>query len=373
MNAWKPRVERVVGREEDPADEPLDGRLGGRVGLVRGLLRGQDIVGARRELDRLLSLDSNNAAVRMIEAQVLQEEGERAAALAALDQAIALAPLETGPHLRLGRLRLEADEMELARAAFLRALDLDPGSVQALMGLARVDEKSGNTEDALRRSEEAVRRDPERVPARMALARLYGRLGRRADAAAQVRAVLAINPDHERAAAMLTRLERRGRERDEGAPLLENDAPVPQDSEENQTDGEAEAALRARLVESPDNRAATARLARLLLARGDLDEARVWVARLPEDGRFKPVRRQMEGDLAFAAGDTPRAIICYEEALATLDQGRAALDRLRSRSNRQETEDEQETLARRLSRITRHLLREEHRAGRGSGGDGEDR
>lgn len=91
-------------------------------------------------------------------------------------------------------------------------------------------------------------------------------------------------------------------------------------------DGEAEQMLRSALEEDPGHTAAVVALARLLATRGDADEARALLERVPHDGEV--ARLQAELNLAAASRDEGtldrlRAAAGAGDADAALELGRA--------------------------------------------------
>lgn len=123
-------------------------------------LEKDDLDEARARLDRLLRTRPGHPDVRIVEAAVLIEEGEAAAALAALDGAARSA--DPALYFRLRALaafhlvRFEAAESEVRRSLAVR-----PASPESLDLLSRICEHLGRTEDALRHAEEAHALDPE--------------------------------------------------------------------------------------------------------------------------------------------------------------------------------------------------------------------
>jgi len=97
----------------------------------------------------------------------------------------------------------------------------------------------------------------------------------------------------------------------------------------------ARAALEQAIAGSPDpgiTRIAALRLARVLVAEGDLDAAAALVSKYDDGGSFAGAFAAVRGDIALAQGRTADARAAYEQAIATgapsSDQLRLKLDDL---------------------------------------------
>jgi len=116
-------------------------------------------------------------------------------ALRALDEAIAIGPLDHAAQLTVGELFLERYDARQAADAFQQVLSEHPAHPRALLGLARVArlEGGGNPAAAL---EAALETNPDLAEARILLARLRLLGGSRDQALEQVDRVLDVNPAH---------------------------------------------------------------------------------------------------------------------------------------------------------------------------------
>jgi tetratricopeptide (TPR) repeat protein len=115
-------------------------------------------------------------------------------AIAALRQAIALAPDNAFSHLNLGTALFETGDAPGALAEFREAVRLSPGLPKAHFGIGIVSEAGGRDEDAIAAFTTAVTSDPDYAEARLSLADALRRNGRDADAITQYMAVIKTSP-----------------------------------------------------------------------------------------------------------------------------------------------------------------------------------
>jgi tetratricopeptide (TPR) repeat protein len=115
-------------------------------------------------------------------------------AVAALQQAIALAPDNAFDHLNLGTALFETGDAAGALKQFREAVRLSPGLAKAHYGIGIVTEAAGHDAEALEAFSAAVKSDPDDAAARLSLADALRRNGRDAEALPHYAAVVKTNP-----------------------------------------------------------------------------------------------------------------------------------------------------------------------------------
>lgn len=118
---------------------------------------------ARAALDALCRTRAGHPDVRIAEAAVLLDEGEAAAALAALEGAERSADPSLFFHLR-ALAAFDLSRFEQAESDARRALAVQPALPEALDLMSRVCDHLGREDDAFRHAEEAHALDPEKFP-----------------------------------------------------------------------------------------------------------------------------------------------------------------------------------------------------------------
>jgi tetratricopeptide (TPR) repeat protein len=126
--------------------------------------------------------------------ELLRGRGERARALAVLEEALALEPRQPQHLFNLGSLHLEQGALDEAAGFFHRVLEVSPDSLSARLNLGFIAKTQGRPEEAERIYGEAMALDPSGVEARANLAHLLLDQERQAEAAALLREVRARRP-----------------------------------------------------------------------------------------------------------------------------------------------------------------------------------
>jgi Tfp pilus assembly protein PilF len=119
------------------------------------------------------------------------------AAIAEIQQAIALDPTRSGPYWNFGALQLAAGSTEHAEDAFRRAVEVEPRSITAHLMLASYYWAAGRFADAERSLQRAVAIDPKHLGAHRALAVFYLGANRAADAEAHLKTIAETAPSIE--------------------------------------------------------------------------------------------------------------------------------------------------------------------------------
>jgi tetratricopeptide (TPR) repeat protein len=115
-------------------------------------------------------------------------------AVAALRQAITLAPDNAFTHLNLGTALFETGDARGALSEFTEAARLSPRLAKAQYGIGIVTESAGRDAEAIAAFTRAVEADPASLESRLSLADALRRNGRDAEAITQYEAVVGANP-----------------------------------------------------------------------------------------------------------------------------------------------------------------------------------
>jgi Flp pilus assembly protein TadD len=145
-----------------------------------------DVAAGRAKADRgaaLMALAPDHAAAWLAEANVamaraLRNRGDDAAAAAALEQAIALAPDLSNAHSSLGMVLKDLGRLDDALRCHRRALALDPRNAAALTNLGTALHACNAFDAAIAAHRQAIVLAPDRVEPHSNLARLLHDLGR---------------------------------------------------------------------------------------------------------------------------------------------------------------------------------------------------
>ena len=279
-----------------------------------------DADGARRHVERALSLDPDSALAQYAAAELAEADRDADAAIARLERAVALSPAFVAAYQLLGILRGERGDVQQAADAFLRVVALDPRNARgynnlgnALRTLGRLDEARAAFERAL-----ALKPDYELAIANVAVA--WRDAGETVRAEALLEASLARTPGRPPLRSIVVALAGLRRERgalDEALPLYEQAiAMAPTASagewfnlgrvyaERDELSRAAEAYGRAYALDRTDLRGAIASRLSLPMIPADAGE----VTRLRE--RYAEGLAELRRDVdALVAGLTPAEVV----------------------------------------------------------------
>lgn len=261
--------------------------------------------------DAVLERDPGNGVARYGRGLALAGIGERARALAELNEAATLLPDSPLPDYARARVLGEAGQKAEAMDALDAALGRQSGFIPARLARAALLQQAGRGGEALAAWDSVLRQDPGSIPALLGVGMALQSGGQVAGAAARYRTVLAVAPDN--------------------AIALNNLAWI--GAEERHGLDEALARARRAVAADPDNAAFADTLGWVLYRQGDLAGAEQALARAaalkPDAGtltRLARVRGQM-GRVGEATADAEQAL--------TLEPGyapaREELERLRAR------------------------------------------
>jgi tetratricopeptide (TPR) repeat protein len=151
--------------------------------LLRGTLElsAHDRDGARKDLEKAVSLNPRLPGAHARLGELLLAQGESEAARSAFTQELALDPDEFTSNLNMGVLAKEDQAYAEARRYLDRALNKRPKDPGVRYQIATVDLATGSFEQAREALEVLIKESPEFAEAHATLATVYYRLNRRAD------------------------------------------------------------------------------------------------------------------------------------------------------------------------------------------------
>lgn len=141
-----------------------------QTGRALALLAGGQTQAGLGELTRIASADTGMTADMALVAALLRR-GDLPAALKAVGRLEAKRPNSAQVAQMRGDLSLRTGDRTAARAAFERAIAIDPAFFPAIAGMAALEQEDGNSKAAAMRFETLLKKDPKHVAAMVALAR----------------------------------------------------------------------------------------------------------------------------------------------------------------------------------------------------------
>lgn len=135
-----------------------------------------DTPGAIKELSRALRLDPNIPMAHWLYGKALLESGQRAEAMQAFREELAIDRNEFDPNVYLGALLNSEQKYQEARPYLARALQVRPGAPQVVYQIAVAQIGMGRLEEARKMLEALVKESPNFVEAHISLASVYYRL-----------------------------------------------------------------------------------------------------------------------------------------------------------------------------------------------------
>ncbi len=150
-----------------------------RIDLGTMLIAGGVPDRAMDQVKAVLAEDPNNSDAFALRAQVEQQKGDNAAALADVQHSLSIDPQRSSYYTLLATLQSQspAPPMDQVQAELRKAVELDPHDVSARMTLSALFEKSGDRSAAEQQMIEAEQNSPKNLGLRKALAAFYERAG----------------------------------------------------------------------------------------------------------------------------------------------------------------------------------------------------
>jgi len=139
--------------------------------LVRAYASAGNAKGARELVARLLQQNPNNYPIRVLESQLLLDEGKRQEALTSAQLAVKGDPISPAAQFTLGRAYAALGDRPAAETAFSEVLKINPRATPAQVELALLRLGESGATESVRLAEEAAKGSPGNLPARLALVR----------------------------------------------------------------------------------------------------------------------------------------------------------------------------------------------------------
>ncbi|MGH6945753.1 MAG: tetratricopeptide repeat protein, partial [Kiloniellales bacterium] len=150
---------------------------------------------ASADLEEALRRDPGNADAHHNRGVVFTFQGRYEEALAALDEAIRLAPQSSAEsHHTRGRIFTDLGNWDAATAEFEAAIRIDPRHVDALISLATVHHAKGEVDQAIRDLDRALGVDPQNYDAYTSRGNIYLGTSRFAEAIADFDRAIEVDP-----------------------------------------------------------------------------------------------------------------------------------------------------------------------------------
>lgn len=162
--------------------------LQARIDLGDLLLAGKAPDRALEQANAVLAIKNDDADAYGLLASIAAVKGDRPAALAQIQHALAIEPNRAAFHATLGLLQgSQPGQSGVAEEQLRKATSLDGSNVTAHLALASLLEQKGDLRGALEQNKAAVAGDSKNLTARVSLAQLYLRQGDKVNAEATLR------------------------------------------------------------------------------------------------------------------------------------------------------------------------------------------
>jgi tetratricopeptide (TPR) repeat protein len=247
---------------------------------------------ARREFEKALKLDPNNAEALLNMAAIHQGEGKVDKAEHLVQRALAVNPNSIGALAQLAEIQRDQGELDESIRLFSEALAIDDAHPFLWIGIGDVLQRAGRFEPAVEAFRSVLELDPDSFNARYNLGVTYSNMGREDEAMAIYEEALARAPKHPKAPAARNNL---------GALHLAR----------GETD-QALAHFEAALGDAPYNLESRYNVAMLYLETGRQGEA---IALLEEAAELEPNHEPVNLLLGFAYLDAGRGDEAYRRFL----------------------------------------------------------
>jgi tetratricopeptide (TPR) repeat protein len=193
---------KASGAYRDPPDPWLDELIEDclepyRLSLTAGMLaRTGDSASALRLLQRAVSVDPDDVAVRFQLGSLLQQQNQLAAALQEFEECTRLAPEFPDGWANLSALLAQQDRQSAAERALVDGLRHCPDSPGLHLMRARTHRSAGRTSEAIAEYRESIRLRPNEGDTGVELGMFYISLGRNDEAISAVSHALEAEPGH---------------------------------------------------------------------------------------------------------------------------------------------------------------------------------
>ena len=171
--------------------------------LAEQQMRRGKVAEARKLADAVLEQEKGHALASVVKARLLSRAGDNNGAKSALSEALAANPDDPRVLLALGKLHLEAKELEKAAALYERGRKASPVDGDWHTELARIYAELGRKDELASVLAEMARRDADELMARVRLAKVYLDTSKPADAERLAREALFIDVQNTEARGLL--------------------------------------------------------------------------------------------------------------------------------------------------------------------------
>jgi tetratricopeptide (TPR) repeat protein len=149
---------------------------------------------AAGEFRKLAALRPQDASLRQILTEIDLEMGRKEDALSEAQEAVRLAPDNSGPHVALGRAYFAGAEEDKAAEEYAKALKLNPKEGEAYLALGQIRFFQRRYAQAAENFQQAIQVSPNLAPAYAGMAKILIQQGRSAEARNMLEKVVALDP-----------------------------------------------------------------------------------------------------------------------------------------------------------------------------------
>ena len=149
---------------------------------------------AAGEFRKLAALRPRDASLRQILTEIDLEMGRKEDALSEAQEAVRLAPDNSGAHVALGRAYFAGAEEDKAAAEYEKALKLNPKEGEAYLALGQIRFFQRRYAQAAENFQQAIQVSPDLAPAYAGMAKIFLQQGRSAGARNMLEKVVALDP-----------------------------------------------------------------------------------------------------------------------------------------------------------------------------------
>jgi putative PEP-CTERM system TPR-repeat lipoprotein len=191
------------------------------VGLARQAMVAKDTEGAGRYIADAMTRAPKDPEVWMFQAAVLQSQGKRDEALAALDKVLALKPAHPTAHIEKAYIEIGQGKYDAAKADIDAANKTSPGNLLAVYSQALLDFTQGKNAAARDSLQKVLRSAPEHMPSILLAGAVELELGSIQQAEVHLRKYLSSDPNNMYARKLLAQTQLKGGNPNDAVATLE--------------------------------------------------------------------------------------------------------------------------------------------------------
>lgn len=307
------------------ASDALGANQRTKLAQIRQIEKTAGVAAAERALVDMLREGPQTHRAFLGLCQVLIKQTKFADALRAAEKAKSLAPLEAGPLVAVGFVKMRQHELPDAAEAFAQAIRLDPDSTRAHLGAAAVKMADENYEDALELCGKVLALNPTMDRAHELVARIQMKRGQTNEALAELKTIVQKSPKNQRALRAYLQLMRREERSDEALKFIEAEAEANPDDKLRARRlahvgamlGDASYATKQYDESAKRGKVGVAGRVRFiieLINAGETERAQTEMAALDDNMVLRPILAKLNGDIALKSEDADEAIKHYQTA-----------------------------------------------------------